>query len=37
MNAPTYTGTELYQILLPGHEAAEVMEEWLERNIQAGT
>ena len=27
MNAPTYTGTELYQILLPGHEAAEVMEE----------
>ena len=33
--APTYTGNELYQILLPGHEAAEVMEEWLERNIQA--
>ena len=32
---PTYTGAELYQILLPGHEAAEVMEEWLERNIQA--
>ena len=23
--APTYTGAELYQILLPGHEAADVI------------
>lgn len=31
----TYTGTELFQILLTGSEAAEVMEEWIQKNIQA--
>lgn len=29
-----YTGTEIFQILLHGHEAVAVMKDWVERNIQ---
>lgn len=29
-----YTGTETFQILLKGREAASVVEDWTERNIQ---
>lgn len=29
-----YTGNETYQILLKGHEAASVVSDWNERNIQ---
>lgn len=30
-----YTGNEIYQILLKGSEVTEVVEEWMERNIEA--
>lgn len=30
----SYTGTEVFQILLDGNSSRSVLDDWLERNIQ---
>lgn len=31
----TYTGNELYQLLLKGSDARSVVNDWVERNVQS--
>ena len=31
----SYTGTEVFQILLDGNSSRSVLDDWLERNIQS--